>query len=157
MLKSQGRFPADSSALQSTSPAGHRNAANTPLTTAIHFQIILQVQCCNPCSPRVPGQMLPETQAVEGVVSRHLHLSAAFLPGFSRQSLHRGRFPRESFLSPNSQECQFTLMSDELRLALLLSGELCSAAGLKQQEAACQRQGERLHLFRRTAVPGCPC
>jgi len=83
--------------------------------------------------------------------------SAASLPSFSRQGLHSRCFPRESLLSPNSQECQFTLLSDELRLALLLSGELCSAAGLKQQEAACQRQGERFLLFRQTALPGCPC
>lgn len=56
--------------------------------------------------------------------------------------MHSSRFPRESFLSPNSQECQFTLMSDELRLASLPSEELCAAVGLKQQQAARQRQGE---------------
>lgn len=150
------RVRADSSALQSTSPTGHKNAANIPPTTANHLQISLQAQPPRQQLPRVPRQMPPDPQAVEQVVSRHLHLSADFLLGFSRQGLHSGRFPRESFLSPNSQECQFTLMSDEPGLALLLSGEFCSAACLKQQEAACQRQGERFHLFRQNAVPGCP-
>lgn len=101
----------------------------------------------------VPGQMLQTLcqwrRLFPGTSTSFLHVS-------SREGLHSGCFPRESSLSPNSQECQFTLMSDEPGLALLLSGELCSVAGLEQQEAARQCQGERLCLFRQTTVPGCP-
>lgn len=74
------RARGDPSALQSSSPAGCRNGANIPLTTANCLQITLQAQPPQQQLPRVPKQMLPGPQAAQGDVSRHLHLPGAFLP-----------------------------------------------------------------------------
>lgn len=130
LLQGKGFHGAGSRALQSQGrslcsaeqqPAGCRSGANTPLTTANCLQRTLQAQPPPQQLPRVPKQMLLDPQAAQGAVPGTC-TSLLLFSSFSRQGLRSGCFPRERFLSPNSQECQFTLMSDELRLASLLSG-----------------------------------